>query len=77
MPISGQSFIKENYHNSRAGTDTNSKVGPGNKLDKKNKSTSKMFDDDIMSANCDAIVTFSIYGKFGAIRKPDSGRIIM
>ena len=29
-----------------------------------------------MSANCDVIVIFPIYGEFGAIRKPDSGRII-
>ena len=29
-----------------------------------------------MSANCDVIVIFPIYGKFGAIRKPDSGRIV-
>ena len=28
-----------------------------------------------MSANCDAIIIFPIYGLFGAIRKPDSGRI--
>ena len=29
-----------------------------------------------MSANCDVIVIFPIYGQFGAIRKPDSGRIV-
>ena len=29
-----------------------------------------------MSANCDAIAIFSIYRKFGAIRKPDSGRMV-
>ena len=29
-----------------------------------------------MSANCDAIVIFSIYGQFGAIRKPDTGRTV-
>ena len=28
-----------------------------------------------MSAHCDVIVIFPIYGQFGAIRKPDSGRI--
>ena len=28
-----------------------------------------------MSASCDVIVIFSIYDQFGAIRKPDSGRI--
>ena len=29
-----------------------------------------------MSVNCDAIVTFPIYSQFGAIQKPDSGRIV-
>ena len=29
-----------------------------------------------MSAKCDVIVNFPIYGQFGAIRKPDSGRIV-
>ena len=31
------------------------------------------FDDDIMPANCDVIVTFLSDDQFGAIRKPDSG----
>ena len=29
-----------------------------------------------MSANYDAIVIFPIYGKFGVIQKPNSGRIV-
>ena len=29
-----------------------------------------------MSANCDLIVIFPIYGQFGAIQKQDSGRIV-
>ena len=48
------------------------KLGPVTKLDKRNKTTSKKFNDDFISANCDAIVIFPIYGQFGAIRKPDS-----
>ena len=28
-----------------------------------------------MSANCNAIVIFPIYGQFGAIKKPDSERL--
>ena len=52
------------------------KRGPVTKIDKKNKATSKKFDDDVMSANCNVIVIFRIYGQFGAIRKPDSGRIV-
>ena len=52
------------------------KVGPVTKLDKKNTATSKKLDDDAMSANCDVMVIFPIYDQFGAIRKPDSGRIV-
>ena len=29
-----------------------------------------------MSENCNIIAIFPIYGQFGAIRKPDSGRIV-
>ena len=29
-----------------------------------------------MSTNCDVIVVFPIYDQSGAIRKPDSGRIV-
>ena len=32
------------------------------KLGKRNMATSKKFDGDIMSTNCDVIVIFSIYG---------------
>ena len=51
------------------------KLGLVTKLCKKNKTTSKKFGDDVMSANYDVII-FNIYGQFGAIRKPDSGRIV-
>ena len=50
------------------------KLGPVTKLAKKKKSTSKKFDDDVMSENCDVIDIFPIYGQSEAIRKPDSGR---
>ena len=36
------------------------KLGPVSKLDKKNKTTSKMFEDAVMSANYDVIVIFPI-----------------
>ena len=52
------------------------KLGSVNKLDKRNKTISKKFYFDIMSSNFDFIVIFPIYGQFGAIPKPDSGRII-
>ena len=34
------------------------KLGPVTKLDKRNKTTSKKFDDDVMLENCDVIVIF-------------------
>ena len=37
---------------------------------------SKKIDDGVISVNCDIIVIFPIYGQFGAIRKPDPGRIV-
>ena len=52
------------------------KLRPVTKLDKKNKITPKTFDDGVMLANCDVIVIFLIYGQFGAVQRPDSGRII-
>ena len=39
-------------------------LGPVTKLDKKNNTTSKKFDDQVMSAKCDVIVFFPIYGQF-------------
>ena len=39
-------------------------------------SMSKKFDDGIILENFDVIVIFPIYGKFGAIRKRDSGRMV-
>ena len=49
------------------------KLGPATKRDKKNKTTSKYFDDNVMSENCDVIVIFFIFGQFGAAagRIPD------
>ena len=52
------------------------KLGPVTKLDKQNKTTSKQIDDDVISANCDVIVIFPIYGQFRAIWKSDSRRIV-
>ena len=51
--ISGQSLIKGNCHNSRYSDDIDMKLAPVTKFDKKNKTTSKKFDDDVMSKNCD------------------------
>ena len=52
------------------------KFGPTTKLDKRNKTTPKKFDENVMPENCDVIAIFQIYGQFGAIWKPDSGEIV-
>ena len=53
------------------------KLEPVTKLDKRNTATSKKkINDDVISANCDVIVIFPISGQFGAIRKPESERIV-
>ena len=65
-------LIKENCHNSRTSDDVDMKLGPVTKIYKRNKTTSKYFDNDVMLENCDVSVIFLIFGLFGAIRKPDS-----
>ena len=49
------------------------KIGPVTRLDKRNKTTSKKIDIEVMSENCDVIVIVRIFGQFGAVRRPDSG----
>ena len=74
--ISGQSLSKVNCHNSRTSNDVDKKLGSVTKIDKRNKTTSKKFDNVVMSANCDVVVIFPIYGQSGAIRKLDPGGIV-
>ena len=69
-------LIKVNCYNSGTSDDIDMKLGPVTKIDKKNKIMSKKFHDDVLSANYDVNVIFPIYGQFGEIRKPDSGRIV-
>ena len=52
------------------------KLSPVPKIDKRNKTTSKKSDAGVISENCDVIAIFPIYNQLGAIRKPDSGRIV-
>ena len=49
---------------------------PVTKIDKRNTSPSKKFDDGVILINYDVIVFFPIYGEFTAIRKLDSGRMV-
>ena len=48
------------------------KLEPLTKNDMKNKTTSRKFDGDAMSENCDVTAIFPIYGQFRAISKPNS-----
>ena len=59
--ISGQSLINENCRNSRTSNDTDMKLGPVTKLDRRKV----IIDHDIMSTNYDIIVIFLI-GQYGA-----------
>ena len=53
------------------------KLGLVTKIDNRNTITSKKIDNDVMSAHFGGvIVIFPISGQFGAIRKPDSGRMV-
>ena len=49
------------------------KLGPLTILDKRNKTTSKKFDVDVMPTNYDVIVIFRIFGQFGAVQRVDFG----
>ena len=52
------------------------KLGPVTYFEKENITTSKNFEGDVTSANYDIIVIFPIYGWFGTIRNPHSGRMV-
>ena len=49
------------------------KLGPVTKIDKRNTERSKKIDEFLES--CDVIAIFLNYSQFGAIRRPDPGRI--
>ena len=52
------------------------KLGPVTELEKRSNAISNIFDDKVMSENCDVIFIFPIYCQLGVILKPDSGRIV-
>ena len=52
------------------------KLGPAPKIDKTNTETIEESGDYVVLANCDVVVIFPVYGKFGAIRKLDSGHMV-
>ena len=57
-----QSLINENCHNCRTSNDTDMKLGPATKLDKRNEVMSKKIANVVMSKNCDVIAIFPIHG---------------
>ena len=69
--ISGQFLIKENCHISRINDNIDMKHEPLTKLDKWKK-----INNGVLSANCDIIVIFPIYGQFGAIQKSDTKHMV-
>ena len=56
--------MKLNCHNYRTRNDTDSKLGPVTKLDNRKKTTSKNFDDGVISKNCDVIDRFQFTANF-------------
>ena len=52
------------------------KLGKVTKFDKEKLNNVKKFDDNLIFRICDVIAIFLIYGQFGPIWKPDSGRIV-
>ena len=56
--ISGQSLKSKNCDNSKTRNDIDMKLEPVTIFDKRNATTSKKFDDDVMLVNCNVIVIF-------------------
>ena len=72
FPISGQSLIKKNCHNSRTSDDIDIKLGPGTKFDSRNKTTSKK----LAMTSCLQIVTSLLFFQFLTNLEADSGLIV-
>ena len=52
------------------------KLATVTKLDKRNKKKETNLTMTSCQKKCEVNAIFSIYGQFGAIRKPDSGRLV-
>ena len=74
--ISDQSLINQNCLNSRTSIDVEMKLGQVTKLDKRNRATSKMFDDDFMPINCDPFFISPVYGQFVKIWRQNSEHMV-
>ena len=71
LQISGQSFINENYHNSRTSHDIDMKLETVTKLDKRNTATSK----NLAITSCQQIVTSLSFFQFMTNLQPWGRRI--
>ena len=69
-------LVSRNCHDYKTINDINIKLRPITKFDKRITTTSRKFDDVIISANYDVFVIILTFGGFLAIRKPYSGRMI-
>ena len=58
-----KSFMNKNGYNSRASNNTDIKLRPLTKLDKRNMTTSKHYNNDFVSASYDVIIYFLINDK--------------
>ena len=78
MRISGQSFIKNDYHKSRNSDDFDMKLGTESRIDHRNNTKpqkKKKKGDHIISSKCDFLVIFLVYSQFGTIWNPDPGSV--
>ena len=76
FPISGQSLLNKDCHDSRTSDDIDMKLRTITKLDNRNTATSKKLTVTFMSRNCGVVVTFPISGQFGGIQKADSRGVV-
>ena len=78
--ISGQCLINENCNNCRTSDDIDMKLGPVPKLGKRNKTTSKKFDVNVMSRNVTSLSFFGFLANSeqseGLIPETESEKVI-
>ena len=70
--ISGQSLIKESFHNSRTSDDIDMKLEPVTKIDKRNKITSK----NLTVTSCQQVLTSLLFFQFMATMEQSRSRIL-
>ena len=76
FPDSGQSVLKENYHNSRNSDDIDMKPGPVTKLDKRNKTKSKKYHKIVTSLSFFGFLA-NLEQSGGRISETESAKVIL